>query len=92
MYSKYYLDEGKTSKVMVKLIETKSEFHNVLKILKNNHIGGYLVADGHVFARVGLGKNSLKAKVCKDLGFRYVAGDYWSEAYSKGVEKLGSFM
>lgn len=92
MYSKYYLDEGKTSKIMVKEITSRDEFENVVRILKEHHIGGYLVADGHIFARVGCGKNSLKANACKNLGFRYVAGDYWTEAYSKGVEKLGSFM
>lgn len=90
-YEKYYLEEGKTSKCMIKEITNRDEFETICRVLKECKVGAYLSGDGYVHARVGAGKDGLKAQICKDLGFRYIRGDYWTGAYNEGVKSLREF-
>jgi hypothetical protein len=78
MYEKYYLEEGKTSKCMVLKIHNCNLFEReIVRELRDNKIGCYISSDGYVHARVGKGKNSHKAQVCKNLGFKYIDSNYW---------------
>lgn len=82
MYEKYYLEDGKTSKCMVMKITNNCVVDKIRCVLHDHKIRGYITSDAHIHVRVGKGKNSHKAQVCKDLGFRYVDPRYWlEEAY-----------
>ena len=80
-YEEYYLEEGKTSKEMAKKIKNKEELEHVCQVLIDHKIGGWLTSDGWVLAtNVGIKADSRKAKVCKDLGFKYISiSNVWIE-------------
>ena len=86
-YKKYYREEGKTSTCMVKKITNNEELKRICNLLIEHKIGAYLTSDGYVHAKVGAGKSSLKATVCKDLGFGYISENYWFECYNSNDVK-----
>lgn len=89
-YERYYLEEGKTSKEMMKKIENKEELEQVVRVLIKHKIGAWLTSDGWVLvSRVGLKANSIKAQVCKDLGFKYALyKNDWLKILDNGVIRI----